>query len=95
VEISQYAQVWDKLVAQFLQRAEINQFAQELGAVIHDQLVQKTEGVLTEQTVQPQIENPIRLIGLVGLNTSLDMSQRVLTGGCRIALDDRQRIVNT
>jgi hypothetical protein len=54
-----------------------------------------TEGVLTEQTVQPQIENPIRLIGLVGLNTSLDTLQKALTGGCRIALDDRQRIVNT
>jgi hypothetical protein len=83
------------LVAQFHQQAEINQSVQELDAVIHDQLVQMTEGVLTEQTVQPQIENPIRLIGLVGLNTSLDTSQKALTGGCRIALDDRQRIVNT
>jgi hypothetical protein len=60
-----------------------------------DQRAQMTAEAPTEQTVQPQIENPIRLIGLVGLNTSLDTLQKALTGGCRIALDDRQRIVNT
>jgi hypothetical protein len=51
--------------------------------------------VLTEQTVQPQTENRIRLIELVGLNTNRDTFWKTLMGSCSNTMDSLQRIGNT
>jgi hypothetical protein len=60
-----------------------------------DQPVQTTVVELTGLTVQPQIENPIQPIELVGPNINLDTFWKTLMDSCNNTTDRRQKTENT